>query len=230
MSYTFTEASSSHPVYRHFKIDKKKSKAQCQECRAVLAAPKGTTSTLMCHLKTKHGIVPERTPVIPTPRKNYFLAKEETLERVISRMCSLSGYAFLTFTKCDDTRAGLIARGYQNIPRSPTTIKDMVVRYSKNITALLTEQLKEIRTRMMLSLTLDEWTSVANRRYANVNVHFENGGCINLGLIRIKCSATAEYCAKLVHDCLGEYGLKVGKDIAGATTDAAKVMIKMGKI
>lgn len=44
------------------------------------------------------------------------------------------------------------------------------------------------------SLTLDEWTSHANRRYINVNLHYnENGQTkhIDFGLIRIlnKCDA-----------------------------------------
>ena len=43
------------------------------------------------------------------------------------------------------------------------------------------------------SLTLDEWTSMQNRRYLNINIH-GIGYFWNLGLVRIRGSFTAERC------------------------------------
>lgn len=76
--------------------------------------------------------------------------------------------------------------------------------------------------------TLDEWTSCANRRYLNVNVHTNCNRVINLGLIRIKMSCPAEELNRLYVEKLKEFDLNEA-DIIGCTSDGARVMQKFGR-
>lgn len=56
------------------------------------------------------------------------------------------------------------------------------------------------------SPTLDEWTSLRNRRYLNINIHF-NKLFVNLGLVKIEGSCTAEVTINLVDSKLSEFTL-----------------------
>lgn len=81
------------------------------------------------------------------------------------------------------------------------------------------------------SATLDEWTSMKNRWFLNVNLHTadKEDGFFNLGLIRITGSCPAETVYELYVHKLEEFGLKAD-DIVGVTTDGARVMTRFGQM
>ena len=57
------------------------------------------------------------------------------------------------------------------------------------------------KTGNKFSATLDEWTSLKNVRFINVNIHFiekESKRFINLGMVRIKGAATSEAISGMV--------------------------------
>ena len=87
--------------------------------------------------------------------------------------------------------------------------------------------INEIRDQKF-SLTLDEWTSIRNRRYLNINIH-THSTLYNLGLIRVKGNCPAEEIKRLTEEKLSEFHLSMN-DIVAATTDGAAVMVKFGKI
>lgn len=82
---------------------------------------------------------------------------------------------------------------------------------------------------MRFSLTMDEWTSVRNRRYMNVNVR-EGSSVWNLGLIRAFGSCPASKCLEILELKLSEFGLGLKKHIVSITTDGCpvRVMKKVG--
>lgn len=79
------------------------------------------------------------------------------------------------------------------------------------------------------SVSLDEWTSCANKRYININLHCPELNVINLGLIRIHGSATAEACKSYLERKLLIFGISL-EDIVAIVTDGAAVMLKFGRI
>lgn len=74
---------------------------------------------------------------------------------------------------------------------------------------------------------MDEWTSVSQRRYANVNVHVSNQ-TMSLGLWRCYGSMPAAKCKDILEKVIGAFGIEK-RDVVGLTTDAAPVMVAMGK-
>ena len=78
------------------------------------------------------------------------------------------------------------------------------------------------------SVTLDEYTSTRNRRYMNINLHYDSDP-INLGMVRIEGTLPTERVENLVKERLHEFGLKM-EDIVAVTTDGASVMKRFGRM
>ena len=106
----------------------------------------------------------------------------------------------------------------------------MVLKYSEKIHKLVeTELAARIKRGEMFALTFDEWTSVKNRRYMNVNIHAHEKFW-NLGLCRIYGSMPGETCVQLLREKLSDFNIKKEKNIVSITTDGAAVMQKVGRL
>ena len=67
-----------------------------------------------------------------------------------------------------------------------------------------------------------------NRRYMNINIHFQ-GGFRSLGLVRIQGSLNAAKAIKLVEERLQLFDLNLSKDVVATITDGASLMVKFGR-
>ena len=79
------------------------------------------------------------------------------------------------------------------------------------------------------SLSLDEYTSLNNRRYLNINLHKSGGSFCNLGMLQISGSFPAEVAAEIVERRLDEFNVSLEKHVVACVTDSAAVMVKFGK-
>lgn len=117
---------------------------------------------------------------------DYFLTNiDNSLPAVISRLAACDGISYNTICKSTDLNLGLTARGFTHIPKSVSGVSGIITNYANKIKLALKNEfigLKSIDHKF--SLTLDEWTSVKNRRYLNINVHAKNTFW-NLGLCRV---------------------------------------------
>lgn len=76
---------------------------------------------------------------------------------------------------------------------------------------------------------MDEWKSLKNSRFMNINLHqfgFEN---FNLGIIKINGSCPAEKVLEIMNLKLRDFDITV-VDVVGTTTDAASVMVRFGSL
>lgn len=90
-------------------------------------------------------------------------------------MSSLDGLPFRIFVVSKDIRKGLEARGFVNLPTSSTTIKNNVLMYCEKVFDNFYHIIRNLKQKdHRFSLTFDEWTSTANKRYININIH----GCL----------------------------------------------------
>lgn len=234
-------------AWHHFLKSKTKSEAKCKYCSKVLLCTGGSTSALRNHLKNKHLVFLESTKTTPqqteheqtapsTSKKSKkiteYLTTSDSMELTVSRMVTLDGIAFRVFANSVDLRR-LYKKSNLNLPASANTIKSIVMLYSqkaKQEVICLLAALK--RGGKKFSLTADEWVSSRNHRYMNINLHspdLNNKSHINLGLARLEGSATAIKCADILEKRLQEFDVSLEDDISGLTTDAAAVMVKMGK-
>jgi len=124
----------------------------------------------------------------------------------------------------------MLCSGFHKIPKFPTAIRDIVMSYAQNVRMEVTNELQSMKASTKFSLTCDEWTSIRNRRFINVNIHDGGPTFGNLGLIRAKESLTAEVILENLRNKLMEFHLNLDHDISAITTDGAAVMKKLGRL
>lgn len=118
-------------------------------------------------------------------------------------MVAESNLSFNQIAQTKFIKASLAAKySNQMIPKSSNGISAMMMKFfiiAEEETKLKIQRLKSDGKKF--SATLDEWTSSANFRYLNINIHYteSNDGAtsyINLGLIKIngKCPADVMVC------------------------------------
>ena len=76
---------------------------------------------------------------------------------------------------------------------------------------------------------MDEYTSLNNCRYLNLNLHSYDGishNFFNLGMIRINGSLPSDVIVDMVKKKLLEFGVSLRSDIVSAASDGASVMEK----
>lgn len=185
---------------------------------------KRSPAPLESHLMRVHQITIKRgsEDALPEPKR----AKKEPMQSMISHLAT-KGISFNVIATSETLRTLFAVYGHE-IPLSPNTIRDIVLKEAKVVIERLISIFAEMKKRgVRFGLSNDEWTSTAGKRYANLCVHAE-GKSFCLGLKRCLGSIPSEKCNKLIIDELRVYGLDE-KDIIGITTDGAKVMIKMGR-
>ncbi|GFT13645.1 BED-type domain-containing protein [Trichonephila clavipes] len=121
-------------------------------------------------------------------------------------------------------------KGY-SFPPNPSDVMKLVYKQYNVIKARVTNEISsKLNAGLRCTLTLDEFTSLKNRRYLDINVHFNEGEIFNLGMLRISGSFSAENCVETVETKLQEFKIITEKHIVACVTDGASMMVKFGKI
>lgn len=229
-----------------------KDSAKCIECKKVLQTKGGSTSGLHSHLKTQHNInlLKKEVPVLAEAKSSVSLSKvskvnqsakagpggvitnyfkqnvDESFPAVLSRLVAKDGLPFEKICTSYDLRNLLISKGHV-VPKSPSTVSAIVMKFGNDArNEIKIEIVSRTREGARFSLTLDEWTSIRNHRFMNINVHTVNKFW-NLGLARMEGYFPADKCLDLVGKKLHEFGLNL-TNIVAITTDGAAVMKKLG--
>ncbi|GFV15889.1 BED-type domain-containing protein [Trichonephila clavipes] len=165
------------------------------------------------------------------PLLSYFLKeKKETLEEIVSKLVCVDGFTVNAITKSNFIRKSLHDKGY-SFPPNPSDVMKLVYKQYNVIKARVTNEISsKLNAGLRCSLTLDEFTSLKNRRYLNINVRFNEGEIFNLGMLRISGSFSAANCVKAVETKLQEFGIITEKHIVACVTDGASMMVKFRKI
>ncbi|CAH2208826.1 jg14831, partial [Pararge aegeria aegeria] len=80
-----------------------------------------------------------------------------------------------------------------------------------------------------LSVSIDEWTSIRNKRYFSVICHTTKTTHYNLGLVYIPGKCGAIEVRQIVEERLKHFGVKFETDIVAVTSDGPSVMKKFGR-
>lgn len=248
--YAAKKSDDEKSVWFHYMRDATGNLAQCIKCYKEIKTVGGSTKGLHTHLKTIHKIDMLKRPTddgdessaAPAPEKStkksrvtissFFVPKnDKSLAATVARLVAVDGLSFNVICTSIDIRAGLLATGHQSIPTSPNAIKMLVVDYAKKLRSSVKSEITTAKNAgQRFSLTFDEWSSLRNRRYMNINVHSNNGKFWSLGLTRVDGSMPATKCIELVETRLSMFGLCLETDIVSIVTDGASVMTKVGKL
>ena len=225
-------------VWQNFTYCKTTKKAKCKLCQAILKAAGSSTKRLITHLKSQHKIAVKSTRVEVAKidesklkmRKvdSFFKSEKQSLGELVSQLTAIDGLTFNQIATSERLRRAFKADGY-DLPRSHKKIRNLVMKQREDIVKTIRGKLNAIKLRDdRFSITFDESISMRNRRYMNINVHFQGGFC-SLRMIRIQGSLNAAKAIKLVEEQLQLFGLDLNKDVVATITDGASLMVKFGK-
>ena len=132
---------------------------------------------------------------------NYYLkfTQSKSMAEIVARLVASDGLSIHGICKSDFIRQSMQARQY-NLPKDKTNVMKLVHSYYQIAKSAVIKKIQlHTSNKGKFSLTLDEWTSLKNRCYLNVNAHF-NQQHVNLGLVRIAGSCNAEKTVELLKE------------------------------
>lgn len=158
----------------------------------------------------------------------------DPVPRMVSRMLAHDGLLFKIFTTSEDMKDLCVNAGY-TLPDSLISTKEMVMKYGSDVKKRFVQKFLRLKNNngQKFNLTVDEWTTMDNRRYLNLNIHTKSDAKVllwNIGLIRVTGCLPVELCVKIIKSKLQEFGLDLEKDIVAIITDGASIMEKVGKL
>ena len=157
-----------------------------------------------------------------------FKPEKQSLSELVGKLTALDGLTFNQIATSERLRRAFKADGY-DLPRSHKGVRDLVMKQREDIVKTIRGELNAIKLKDgHFSITFDEVTSMKNRRYMNINDHFQDG-FLSLGVIRIQGSLNATKAIKLVEERLQLFGLDLNKDVVASVTDGASLMVRFGK-
>jgi hypothetical protein len=232
-------------AWKYFVKCEKEDSAVCNKCKSVLKCKGWSTSGLIRHLSKKHNInkpsdILGKRPAeeeastsnkrLPVQTKLTFAIRKETCAEIVTKLATLDGISINSITKSQFIRQSLFDKGFC-LPKNPSHVMDLVHSQYDNIKDRVCSEITScLNSGSRFSLSLDEYTSLNNRRYLNINVHRNDGKFWNLGMVKINGSMPAEIAVDSVRTKLEEFGLSLDKHIVSCVTDGASVMVKFGRL
>lgn len=189
----------------------------CKKCAKKIKTIGGSTSGLHTHLRTSHDInllkrgkddnemsaittsnKPANTQASTSNILSFFKSMvDDSFPAVISRLIARDGIPFSKICTSYDLRKFLMNK-YKNVPSSPNSIREIVLKYGEKIRKEVIEHISKYKVaKKLVSLVFDEWTSINNRRYININIHAVDIFW-NIGLTRVSGHLPAEKCITLL--------------------------------
>ncbi|XP_063841155.1 uncharacterized protein LOC135089507 [Scylla paramamosain] len=233
-------------AWKYFEKLKCEESSRCKKCHAVIKCRGWSTSGMIRHLKSKHSI--EKTENLKRPsdrshdkdtsevkrnsvqqKMTDFLKKEETKEEIVGKLAAVDGFSINAIAKSEFIKTSMLTRGYK-LPQSPTLVMDLVHKqYNVAKERVIFDINKRKNVGVRFGLSLDEYTSLKNKRYMNINLHTSDTFW-NLGMARITGSLPAETAVEVVENKLAEFQVNLERDVVACVTDGASVMVKFGKL
>lgn len=225
-------------VWQYMARNHAKTKAKCMvdECGLIVKTPNSGTSGCHTHLKKAHNfdcstVRQEEVADEPPPKITRYFEKVETYPAYLARLCSVANIPFHRLAT-DEFLEIIVAKGYgAEMIKSPHTIRQYILKFALETRQEMSKDIKDVMAlnKSGISLTIDEWTSTAVKKYMAVNVHVEDKFW-HLGLYRLRGSYPAKKMMPLLKDIMAEHELSMERDVVGITSDAASVMKLLGNI
>ena len=114
--------------------------------------------------------LPKQPKLIAVRTLDYYI-NDASLSAVLARMTACDGLSFNVFTTSPDLRRSLGALGH-SLHKCVVVVSDQVVKYGQQLREEVKRSIHISKSKgEYFSLTFDEWTSVQNKRYLNINIH-----------------------------------------------------------
>ena len=195
------------------------------------AGSSSSSSGTAAALRGGHGIKRSAIDKISSQKQEKitkYASKISGVQEDVAKMMAIDGFSANQIAKSNFIKEAFYLKGEVH-PQSPQTVmKYMRNQYNIVAKCMKDEISSDISDGKRFSVSLDEYTSLSNRRYMNVNLHSRDKFW-NLGMIGLKGSMTAENIFAVLRSKLVEFGVEIEKHIINVVTDGASVMVKFGK-
>lgn len=219
----------------------------CKTCGVNIRTTRGNTSGLWNHIQTHHGIKPDgkapkrkrQTDVDESPAyKDVVKFKDvdtgelviidhASLDAIVTRLVALDGDTFHNLAHSIDKRNMIHSLGIGILPKSPTGIRDMVMRFVNKIRKYYKHMIHcEKDCQVKFTVATDEWTSLAHKSYLDIILFISNNRSLNLGMCRAFGSQTAHSIGRIILAKLSTFGI-TKQDLIAIATDGAPLMVKL---
>ena len=156
--------------------------------------------------------------------------KKKSLSEEIARLAAKDGISYQTIENSEFIQTSLRNMGY-TFPKGHGKAAKEVEKFCIEAKSIVKKKIEKRKNQgEKFCLSTDEYTSLRNRRYININVHATGGVHYNLGLIRVVGSMPAEKMVQAIEIKLKEFDLDSSKDILCTVNDGASVMLKLGRL
>ena len=192
------------PVWKHFTAIAEKNSAKCDICGHEI---KTSTSTRKYHLIKIHKVhIPasedqKEEPPAKKVKQSKITAfvKKQSVEEVMAKLAAKDGFTFHAIANSSFIRKSLTLQGLQT-PRDPKTVAKMVLMFTNDKKHDMVKEIEAmIQCGKRFSASLNEYTSIKNRRLASVNLHPKDK-YYSLGLVSIDGSLNEACATKLLRN------------------------------
>ena len=142
---------------------------------------------------------------------------------------SVDGLTFYQIANSSLIRKAFKANGYF-LPTSPQRIRNHFMKEFVETIKIVSKKIDIIKKNKCFSISFDEATSFRNRRYMNLNLHYEEKTFYSLGMIRVKDSMKTAKAIELVKQRLMKFNLNLGSNIVSTITNGASVIMKFERL
>ena len=151
--------------------------AKCSKCNKLMSCKGSSTSGLNRHLTSIHNININKRKCIEQKEKNLSktsinqqpsilsFTKRQSLQEIVAKLAALDGLSINTICKSQFIRQSLRSQNF-NLPTQNKNVMQLVHNYFEIAQNIVIDKIMELKNNeTKFSLTLDEWTSLKNRRY-----------------------------------------------------------------
>ena len=201
-------------AWKYFQvIDKDSARCNIEDCPSIISTKSSSTKGLLKHLERLHGISLDGSEETQPPAKRQRTIEDcmkfPSLDEAIARQICEYNLNFNQIARNVYLRTKLSEDFKQPIPAKSSNIAAHFYKFFEKVKSMTIDRIRVLRENgKKFSCTLDEWTSGANKRYLNINLHYveeDANKYINLGLIPIKGKCDAEKLKNLVSCSFGFY-------------------------
>lgn len=194
--------------WKYFLLNQKTEEAKCKECDAIISVKGKSTSSMMKHLKLKHQITFDTKPITEPPSssktlKDFYKTKPKEVEsqdEVVAKLAAVDGLTFGQIANSEMAHKAFKAYGVP-LPKSKTTVRKLLMQNFEKVKEGTVKKIEMfLEDGQKFSLTLDEYTSTANKGYMNVNLHLRDASVCNLGVIWLDGPLPAERIVELLQE------------------------------
>jgi len=132
---------------------------------------------------------------------NIFFGKRQVtnLEESLAKLAAVDGFSMYSIAKSEFIRRSMQDSGLK-LPKNSSDISALIHKFFERVRSEYIEKHNLLKKEnKKISISIDEWTSLRNRRYMNVHV-YNDVNSYDLGLVRIHGTCPAEKVFSLVND------------------------------